>query len=214
MERHEVSRGTARHALRLLTDQGAASIRRGARAVVLAVPQQPEQALDELHSFSGWARALGRVPSGRVISLTRREATIDDAAQLAVGEGSPVWDLVRVRRLDDRPVMIERSTYPHDVGTIVAGLSLEEDSISDRLAEHGLPLIRARHTIDARAAEAFDAALLEVPVGTALLCVRRLSTGEGGRVLEWGDDRYLGDSVAFVVENVARTPTVRRTAPR
>ena len=130
MEAHGIARGTARHAISLLVEEGTAAVRRGAQAVVIAAPPPPEQTLSELLSFSAWARSLGCEPSGRVIALSRRTATPDDTAALALGADEPVWDLTRVRMLDGRAVMIERSTYPHRIGQIVAALDLERVSIT------------------------------------------------------------------------------------
>ena len=214
MEAHGIARGTARHAISLLVEEGTAAVRRGAQAVVIAAPPPPEQTLSELLSFSAWARSLGCEPSGRVIALSRRTATPDDTAALALGADEPVWDLTRVRMLDGRAVMIERSTYPHRIGQIVAALDLERVSITSALLDHDMHLARARHTIDARPASADDASLLGVDEGAPLLRVRRLATSPLGEPLERGEDRYLGDAVAFSVDNVARQASTRRTADR
>lgn len=208
-----VSRGTARQAIRLLIDDGVATVRRGARPVVLAVPGQPEQSLAELVSFSTWARSTGRIPSGRAVSLTRRPATQVDVDRLGATVGEPVWELVRVRLLDGRAVMVERSTYPHSVGLVVAGIDLDRNSINEGLRRHGVVYARARHSIDAVPADADDAALLGVGIGEPLLRVRRSGTSLDGRPIEWGEDRYVGNAVAFVVENTARSPALRRAAP-
>lgn len=213
MAAHHVSRGTARHALQLLVEEGTASIRRGARAVVQAMPSRTEQTMGELLSFSSWARSLGCEPSGRVVTLARRSADQRDAERLAIEVDEPVWDLVRVRLLDGRPVMVERSTYPHLVGVLLATLDLERGSISHELRAHGIEWARARQTLDAIGADVDDASLLAVAEGSPLLRVRRAATSPDGVPIEWGDDRYIGDAVAFVVENVARSPKFRRTAP-
>lgn len=213
MERHGVSRGTVRHALRILVDEGAVAIRRGARPVVLAAPRQPEQTLSELLSFSAWARSLGAEPSGRVVSVVRRAADQRDVERLGGEVGAPVWDVVRVRTLDGRPVMVERSTYPHHVGRVVAGLDLDRCSITAELPAHGIVFARARHTLDAIGASAGDAELLGVPAGTPLLRMRRAATAPDGTPIEWGEDHYLGDAVAFVVDSAARSPHLRRAGP-
>ena len=69
-ERYSVSRGTIRQAFAALRADGVIASRRGARRVVIGGPRV--QSFGELLSFSRWARALGEVPSGRVIALQRR----------------------------------------------------------------------------------------------------------------------------------------------
>jgi GntR family transcriptional regulator len=195
----EVSRGTVRHALASLRAEGVIASRKGARGVVLAEPR--EQSFSELLSFSAWARALGEEPSGRVVELARRYADADDARRLDLREGDPVFSLVRVRMLADVAVMIERTTFVESVGRLVAAIDLENDSIYARLAEVGVVFAQARHTVSAVAADELDAELLGVHTGTPLLRQIRRTTSPDGGPIEWSDDRYLGDAVAFVLEN-------------
>src|ERR1700757_3082489 len=69
-ERYSVSRGTIRQAFAALRAEGLTPPRRGARRVVIGGPRV--QSFGELLSFSRWARAIGEVPTGRVVSLERR----------------------------------------------------------------------------------------------------------------------------------------------
>src|ERR1700761_8574753 len=71
-ERYSVSRGTIRQAFAALRADGVIASRRGARRGVIGGPRV--QSFGELLSFSRWARAIGEVPSGRVVILERRSA--------------------------------------------------------------------------------------------------------------------------------------------
>jgi hypothetical protein len=106
--RYGVSRGTVRQALQTLHQQGLIGSRQGARRVVLRA--EPAQSFGELRSFSQWALATGRVPQGQVISSLRRPATHAEAEALQVDEGAEVLHVVRLRHLDDEPVLLERTT--------------------------------------------------------------------------------------------------------
>lgn len=213
MEAHGIARGTARQAIKLLVDEGTAGVRRGAQAVVLGPPPPAEQTMSELLSFTAWARSLGHRPGGRVVSLCDHPATGVDVERLGVMAGATLWELVRVRLLDGRPVMIERSLYPEGIGARLVGVDLTHTSITELLVADGVDFARARHTIDAVAADAEDARLLDVGVGDPLLRIRRAATSSAGEPLEWGEDRYRADAVAFVVDNAARQPAARRTVP-
>ena len=87
-ERYAVSRGTVRQAFAALRADGVIASRRGARRVVIAGPRV--QSFGELLSFSRWARAIGEVPSGRVVSLDRRPADDAEAARLGLADGGLV----------------------------------------------------------------------------------------------------------------------------
>jgi GntR family transcriptional regulator len=209
-QRYGVSRGTIRQAFAALRADGVIASRRGARRVVFGGPRV--QSFGELLSFSRWARAMGEVPGGRVVSLERRRATAAEAARLAVpGEGY-VYSLTRVRLLSGRPVMIERALYPEKVGALVAGFDLTHDSITERLEELGIVFADAEHVIDAVSASAEDARLLEVRTGAALLRERRFTTDRSGQPVESSEDRYLGTVTAFSVRNSVSVNALSRTS--
>ena len=208
---YSVARSTVRRALSILAEDGVLASHQGARRTVLAQPRL--QSFGELRSFSRWARSIGEVPSGRVEIFERRAANEVQARALALEPGTPLVYVVRVRLLSDVPVMIERTAYTERAGTLLSFVDLERESISDRLEEHGIVFAHAEHTIDAVNAAPEDARLLAVAPRTALLRERRRTTDPQGRALEWSDDRYVGDGVAFTVRNsVALSPLVRDRA--
>lgn len=212
-ERYAVSRGTVRQAFAALRADGVIASRRGARRVVIGGPRV--QSFGELLSFSRWARAMGEVPSGRVVSLDRRTASGAEASRLGLPEDSVVYYLVRVRLLSGRPVMLERAVYPDRVGALVAGLDLAADSITERLEELGVVFTDAEHVIDAVPASAEDSRWLGVRAGVPLLRERRFTTDRSGIPVEWSDDRYLATETAFSVRNSVSVNALSRTsAPR
>ena len=210
-QRFGVARSTIRHALTVLGEDGLIASHQGARRTVLAEPRL--QNFGELRSFSRWARSIGAEPTGRVELLERRAATEVQAHELGLAPGDPLVYVVRVRLLDGVPVMIERTAYVERAGTLLTLIDLEHESISERLEEHGIVFAHAEHTIDAVNASPDDARLLEIEPGLALLRERRRATDPHGRALEWSEDRYVGDAVAFTIRNsIALSPLVRDRA--
>jgi GntR family transcriptional regulator len=206
--KYNASRGTIRQAFAALVADGVISSRQGARRVVLGGPRL--QTFNELVSFSRWARAIGEEPAGRVERLELRAAAEDECAQLEVPLGSRVYHLTRVRFLSGRPVMIERTAYREPVGAMVAGMDLDEVSITERLEDLGVIFADAEHQIDAVAATSEDARLLEIRPRGPLLRERRRTADPNGVMLEWSDDRYVGDAVAFTVRNSAGAKALSR----
>jgi GntR family transcriptional regulator len=202
------SRGTVRQALNTLRSEGAVAARRGARWVVLAAPLV--QSFSELLSFSAWARSQGLEPGGHTLELARRPAGAEEAERLNLVDGESVYQLLRVRTLGGSPVMVERTTFVEEVGRLLVDIDLEQASIYEQLGDHGVVFARARHTIDAIPAGVEDARLLEVPRRTPLLRQRRASTSQSGQPLEWSDDRYRGDAIAFVIDNTSFSGNLER----
>jgi GntR family transcriptional regulator len=209
-ERYAVSRGTVRQAFAALRADGVIASRRGARRSVIGGPLV--QSFGELLSFSRWARAIGEVPTGRVVTLERRPASDAEASRLGLPVGGHVYFLLRVRLLSGRPVMLERAAYPERVGELVAGLDLAVDSITESLEKLGIVFTDAEHVIDAVPAAAEDARWLGVRPGVPLLRERRFTTDRSGQPVEWSDDRYLGTETAFSVRNSVSVNALSRTS--
>ena len=207
-ERYEVSRGTIRQALMLLRQDGLVTSRRGTRRVVL--DDAPVQDFAQMQSFARWARSIGESPEGRVVRQGWKTPDADEQHHLRCEPDARVLRVLRLRLLSGQPAMLERTTYPEAVGTIVEGLPTDTVSVTEHLEQAGVFVADAEHTIDLARADREDAALLGCAAGDPLLRERRRSTDPAGVPLEWSEDRYMPGSVAFVVHNsLASTPMTR-----
>ncbi|MEV7343717.1 GntR family transcriptional regulator [Streptomyces sp. NPDC093544] len=209
---YAVSRGTVRQAVAALTAEGLIGSRQGARRVVLA--GRRSQSFAELRSFAQWARAMGREATGEVVVQEYRPATAEDAVRLQLRENTTVLHVLRVRGLDGEPVLLERTVYADWISPAVEAIEPGCPSVTQRLFEDtGLVFAYGEHLIDAVAAGAQDAELLDVRRTSPLLRVRRVTTTREGRPVEWSDDRYRSDAVSFSVHNsIGNNALARKTA--
>ncbi|MFJ4781846.1 GntR family transcriptional regulator [Streptomyces sp. NPDC088794] len=207
-ERYGVSRGTVRQAMALLRTEGLIASRRGTRRVVIGVPRP--QSFGELLSFTRWARSTGEEPGGLIVATDTRLADPTERAQLRLPEGAEVHQVRRLRTLSGRPVMLERTVYPSAVGELLAGLPSDTVSYTVALEDSGVLFADAQHTIDLCRADDEDARLLGCRPGDPLLRERRVSTDPTGTPIEWSDDRYLPETVAFTVHSSAASGSLAR----
>lgn len=203
-ERYSVSRGTVRQALAALRADGAIGGGRGKPPVVR--PPVASQDFTQLVSFSAWAESVGRTPGQRTIETARRPAGPEVADALAIEPGEPVVEILRLRLLDDEPVMLERSRFVDAVGRQLFDHDFHGGSIYAHLQAAGVDLARATQVIDAVPAGALDAEHLDIGPGAPLLRVRRRATDQQGEPLEWSEDRYRGDAMAFTLESAVVGP--------
>ena len=208
--RYSAARGTVRQAVALLAAEGLVGSRQGARRIVLG--SERSQSFAELHSFAQWARSMGYRASGTVLSSGRRPCSPSEAVRLSLEPGEEVLTVLRLRRLDGDPVLVERTVYAGWIAPAVERLDPDCESVTQELYDSvGLIFAYGEHLIDAVAAASEDARLLGVRRGSPLLRQRRVTTTQEGRPVECSDDRYRAGSVTFSIRNsTAANPLVRR----
>ncbi|GII33628.1 GntR family transcriptional regulator [Planotetraspora mira] len=209
--RFNAARGTVRQAVAVLVAEGLVGTRQGARRIVLG--SERSQSFAELHSFAQWARSVGHQAGGLVLDSHRRPSTPSEAVRLAITPGEEVLVVVRLRRLDGEPVLVERTVYASWIAPAVEKLDPACESVTQELYEAvGLVFAYGEHLIDAVAAGAEDARLLGVRRGSPLLRQRRTTTSQEGRPVECSDDRYRAGSVTFSIRNSTTANSLVRRA--
>lgn len=194
-----VAAGTIRQALKELLAEGTLSSRRGARKVVIRTPARfPETS--KFRSFAQWVYSQGRTPGGHVIRQQWLAALDADAKHLRTTIGSPILEVLRVRTIDDRPIMMERTRYPEWVGTKVEAMSPQCSSVTNELrSRHGIHFVAADNIFSTDLASADDVEHLPIHVGDPVLVHRRISRDGHGNPLEMGEDHYMAHALAIAV---------------
>lgn len=194
---YAVSRATVRNALSTLQARYLISARRGRGWYVNAT--EHTQGFDHMSSFAQWATEHHLSAGGRFVSRDHDRASITELRALHSPADQTVARTLRLRSLDQRWVMLERSTWAPWVASIVDSMPDDIPSTTAGLAESGVDVVFTRHRIEAVAASSEDAQLLGVRRSSPLLMVRRLTTARDGRVVELGEDRYVPGSIVFEV---------------
>jgi GntR family transcriptional regulator len=205
-----VNRMTLRRALRVLESQGFI-IRKHGVGTFVAEPKIERQ-MEEVYRFSRGVQQRGLTPGARVILLEVCMLDASLAEELAVPVSSPAYRIIRLRSINQEPVLIESYTIPVERSPGLAEHDLEGRSIFEIMeSEYGVKIVRARQSFEPVAASSFEAELLGVELRAPLMLENRLSFDEHGRPVEVGRDRYRGDRFRFVTEAV---PFELRSSPQ
>ena len=195
-ETYGVSRVTARRALRALVEEGVVESSRGRGWFVANGPisEPPNMLL----SFSAMGRARGLQPASRVLVQRVRPAALDEADALTIAPGAEIFELQRLRLLDGYPVAVDRSRIPLLRCPSLIDVNFEHASLYEVLNAHGgdVPSY-ADYTVEAVAADADDADLLELDPGGPVLVTTALTYDQDQRPLELGHMVYRGDRYRF-----------------
>jgi GntR family transcriptional regulator len=190
-----VSRATVRRALRQLVDEGAleAAVGRG-YFVSGAVLTEPPNAL---MSFTELAAARGLTPTARVLGEALRPATPEEAHTFAIDVHELVFELERLRFLDDVPVAVDRTRIPQSVAPGLETLDFADASIYAQLSSSGAAPVRADVVVSAASADSTRASQLEIAIGAPLILFTSISQDAGGRAVEIGEITYRADRYQF-----------------
>ena len=194
-EHFGVSRVTLRRALDELAGLGVVA-RFGTGWVVAsaAIGEPP----NVLMSFSEMSASRGLSPGSRVLSRTVRPATIDEAEALGLAPGAALFELERLRSMDDVPILVDRTCVPLSLAPGLDRVDLDAASLYEVLEErYGIRPTRAHFTVEAVAADARQAALLGLEPGQPVLRCRQQTEDETGRRIELCEMVYRGDRYRF-----------------
>lgn len=192
--RFEVSRVTVRRALGELRDQGLIEPA-GPRGWFVTASSIGEP--NALMSFSEMAKSRGLTPSSLVLEAVTRPATIDEADDLLLAPGAPVFELRRLRRLDQIAVGIEQTRIPLAVAPSLPEMDFGIASLYDVLRASGVIPTRADYDVQALAAEREQAGPLGLVEGAPLLLARAITYDQFERPIEMSRSYFRGDRYRF-----------------
>jgi GntR family transcriptional regulator len=160
-------------------------------------PRQIFETPGRLMSFSDMARSRGMEPDSVVLDSTTRPATFDEAEALRIAPGSEVFLLRRLRRINGLAVALDRNLIPLHVLPDALSRNFTTSSLHEAFRAVGAAPVVAEAEFEAVAAEARQAALLDVETGFPLLKARQAFFDARGRIIERGEIVYRGDRYRY-----------------
>ena len=188
---YQVSRVTVRKALAELTREGLLRRMQGKGTFVCA--PRLKSNLREITSFHEACLMMGCTPGTKVISAGMVRA--GDGIRERLGCETDAVEIVRLRTADDMPVMLETNHFGSAYATL-----LQEDltgSLYRLLGQQGIEAASGVHEISLCYANAHQARLLQVEVGTALLQLEQTIFDQHGLPLHTSHQIIRGDRFTF-----------------
>lgn len=195
-----VSRPVIRQALRELMTGGLV-IRHKGRGTFVAPPKIREGLFQRLGGFYQDMVDKGYTPVTRVLKQEVVPANLKVASQLRIDQGTPVVEIERVRSIEDEPIVWVVTFIPYSLCPALVNADLSRQSLYALLEnQYGLVIARGRRTLEAVAAQEYEARLLKVAVGSPLVSLNSVSYLSDGTPLEYYHALHRGDRSQFEVE--------------
>jgi GntR family transcriptional regulator len=196
-----VSRTVVRQALKEMTYEGLV-VREKGRGTFVAPPKISSQR--QVQSLDGFYQDMaekGLPPVNRVLEQAVVPAPPKVAAALQLHAGDPVVKLIRLRFVQEEPMVLVTAYLPHALCPGLEKADLEKQSLYAYLeSQCGLVIARGLRRIEAVLASEYEAELLGLDPGAPLLKLESTSYLDDGTPIEYYIDFHRGDRTRFEVE--------------
>lgn len=211
-EHFAVSRTVVRQAINDLVQDGLLYRQKG-KGTFVARPKIMESLAQNLSGFYEDMVARGLKSVTRVLEQIKVEANRKVADHLGLSRGDPVIKIDRLRFVNDEPLVLVTTYLPYEICPSLIEEDLNLQSLYALLEEkYGLKIVRGRRTLEAVAANEYEAHLLEVKVSAPLMLLNSVSYLADGRPVEYFHALHRGDRSKFEVALVrVRNQTTRST---
>lgn len=186
---------TVRQALQVLIDKGMLKTEQGRGTFVHHQPYR--LSLGRLASFTAQIEESGHTARTEVLGYAPAEVSPLEQSRMAL-PNREAYELVRLRYINDEPLILQTSLLPPHLGSRLVAAQLESRSLYDLLDEEfGVRVARATETVSAMVLDSESAALLGCQPGEPGLMMSRLTMSQDGEPVV--DDRALSVSANVVV---------------
>lgn len=204
--RFGVARSTVSHALRILQHEGIIEKRRGRHGGSYVRGLPPLVDATTLEGFLPQLHQRGHVVSSKVLVKELRLATEAVAAGLRCEPDSPVFFIARLRCVDGKPLLLERSYFPAELVPGMLDSDLTGSLYRLLAARWGLAPARKQEVIEPARATEQEKELFRTGKHLPLLrLVRETDTAEGRRI-EYSEDLLRADLARLRVVTDSRDP--------
>ena len=195
-----VSRMTARQAVAYLVNEGLLEVKPGVGTFVA----QPKLTHNALHLL-GFSEEMARL-GGTVVSTVLEQRIITPlrriAEQLQIASHEPVVSIVRLRQVDQIPLLLETSYIPALLCPGLESVDLAGSSLYTRLeSDYHLTVHRAAQTLEATTVNDYEQQLFHLVPGTAMLLLEGVTYNQQERPFEYFKAVYRGDRFKFMLKS-------------
>lgn len=179
-----MNRGTLRSAIGRMEKDGLLYSKHGA-GTFLAMPKLRRN-LHDLHSFSESVKAQERMLKNRLLSMKLVESDKHLSEQFHTVLGTLLYEIVRLRIVDEIPLLIETAYVPKDCCPGLENYNLEEESLFQILEEfYGVVLKQGEEKISITYTTEEESSILELPAETPVFWLVSRSYDEQMNLTEY-----------------------------
>jgi len=196
----DVSRTVIRQALQEMAYEGLV-VRKKGKGSFVAESKISENLAQRLTGFYQDQAERGHPPVSHVLKQSVVPASPRVAAFLKLEPGTPVNEIERLRLVQDEPIVLVTTYLPFSMCPELISVDLARQSLYAVLEQrYGLKIARGHRTLEAVAANQYEAGLLQVEKGAPLMLLDSVSYLADGTPVEYYHALHRGDRSRFEAE--------------
>lgn len=194
IEQYNVSRTTVRQSIRDLVQKGVLETRRGAATKVSQVPNEEMSNPGVIH------HELGTDMDVKVIRSEITDYHYFAKSLLDLPDEVEVYVFERVRTAEGIPIAYQQSFFPVPVGEKIKDIVSEAFDLFAYLGKHNIHYTNIKEQVSASNATTYEADLLGIAPGEALIDIQRTTRGMDNVPIEFSRTKYIPSSFNYRVE--------------
>ncbi len=204
-ETYHTSRLTIKKALKLLQDEGLIYSQQGSGSFVRARATEDDKELLPLDAPIGATYShRDQNISSKLLYFDARLPNETEQKNLAIKSNEPVYDIKRVRLINDRYYSLEHTIMPTSIAPL--DKDILKGSIYDYLGNRGIQLTDARRILYATEADAETADALDIKKDSPVLVIEQTAYDQKGHAFEYSVSRFIHDHSRFVLNIHRKLP--------
>jgi len=198
-EKYQISRGTVRQALQLLTQEKLIE-RFPGRGSFVAQPRLEHDVSKAIGFFSQIAMDAGRRPAAKIISQEITKAPEIVAQKLHIKPGDEILHVKRIRYVDDEPWATESTYFSNPVRDLLKNEDLTQSIYGLLQDKFELSISHSHNLISSTTADENFSDLLRISLGDAVFAVERTVYLNNNLPFEFATDVYRGDRITLKLD--------------
>lgn len=197
-EQLDISRMTVRKAIQILVNKG--KLYRVNNVGTFISDEKLYKVVNTLVGFTNEVTATGSKVENEILEYSFIPASEVVSAKLEIPEGDMVHKVVRLRKRDGVPIMIDSSYFPADI--IKLDVEIIKGSIYDHITtEQGLQISSAIQEIKAVFIPDKYKGLLDIKEDEPTICVEVVAYLENGRIYEYNTSYKDQNKYELVIQS-------------
>jgi GntR family transcriptional regulator len=196
----QISRSTVRQAIAELAQEGWLD-RKTSKGTFVTRPQKNVSLIRSFEPFYQQVAKSGKRPRTELLRMSVIEAGETIASDLGVDPSSKIISMFRKRYADNVPMVTMQNYLPYSLCSFILSHNFEQESLYEVLMQSSEYRNTVTKTfISAQNANAEDAELLCVKLGSPILHFNTITKVENDGIINFGLSRYRGDMNEFEID--------------